>query len=311
MSASRVSVVVATVHRPDDLATTLEGLLAHTRRPFEIVVVDQSADQASRRACGRLLERPEVHYRRRRPPGLSAALNEGARHAKGPWIAVVGDDCSVGPGWLDGLDQLLQEREPAPSLIFANVLSAEHDPAEGFVPGCRIEEERWIRRPERAHRINGTTACMLFTRELWSLVGGFDESLGLGARFHAGEDLDLALRALLAGRTVGQSPAIEVTHRTAMSWAERAPVVRRNWYGSGAVFGKLARRHPLTAARALLGLGGRWTRGSSGVAVTYGRRPARSTMLRSFVRGFFAGLWAGSARDGHFRRRDSREELEA
>ena len=39
----KISVIIPTKNRADDLRCTLEGLIVQTRRPDEIIVVDQSA----------------------------------------------------------------------------------------------------------------------------------------------------------------------------------------------------------------------------------------------------------------------------
>jgi glycosyltransferase involved in cell wall biosynthesis len=43
--APRVSVVVCTRDRPDDLPVALDAILSSTYRDFELIVVDQSADE--------------------------------------------------------------------------------------------------------------------------------------------------------------------------------------------------------------------------------------------------------------------------
>ena len=155
------------------------------------------------------------------------------------------------------------------------MLAGPCDPAEGFVPGCVIEHEALATSLEDIHELSGTTACMALRREAWRALGGFDESLGLGGPLRSGEDLDLALRALRAGRHVLQTPAVEVEHLTPVLWGERKGVVRRNWYGSGAAFSKGLKLAPGPTMRALRRLAGRWRGGGSGVAATTGRgRPA-------------------------------------
>jgi hypothetical protein len=145
---------------------------------------------------------------------------------------------------------------------------------------------------------------MFVRRRAWRSLGGFDETLGVGASLRSAEDLDLALRALHDGHLVLQTPAIEVTHHSPVAWGERATVVRRNWYGSGAVMAKWLKLAPLQMVRALVRLAGRWVDGGSGVAATYGVKPARGAMLMGFVTGFAAGLlWPVDRRERLFRRR--------
>ena len=298
----RIAVVIATVHRPDDVVRAVESVLASSYPSFEVLVVDQSsdgraaADLAPYEADGRLRRLAVAE------PRLSRALNTGAANSEADLVAITGDDCVVPVGWLAAVEDAFAEND-AVAIVFGSVLAGPCDPAEGFVPGCVIEHEALATSLEDIHELSGTTACMALRREAWLALGGFDESLGLGGPLRSGEDLDLALRALRAGRHVLQTPAVEVEHLTPVLWGERKGVVRRNWYGSGAAFAKGLKLAPGPTMRALRRLAGRWRGGGSGVAATYGPRPARAAMLVGFASGFLVGLlWPISRRTGMFRR---------
>src|SRR5581483_11263448 len=51
------------------------------------------------------------------------------------------------------------------------------------------------RRIHAKHEVEGVGGCMALRRDVWSTLNGFDEMLGLGAPFPAGEEGDLAIRA--------------------------------------------------------------------------------------------------------------------
>ena len=228
--------MIATVHRPDDVVRAVESVLACSYPSFEVLVVDQSsdgraaADLAPYEADGRLRRLVVAE------PRLSRALNTGAANSEADLVAITGDDCVVPVGWLAAVENAFAEND-AVAIVFGSVHAGPCDPAEGFVPGClhrargSCDESRGHPRAQRHDRLHGAT------REEWLALGGFDESLGLGGPLRSGKDLDLALRALRAGRHVLQTPAVEVEHLTPVLWGERK-VVRRNWYGSGAAFSK-------------------------------------------------------------------------
>ena len=283
VSRPGITVVIATVHRPDDLIDVLDSVLACTYEHLDVVIVDQSD------AFGRGRTDPRVRVHRPSTPGLSAALNTGIRAAEGELIAITGDDCVVDPDWLDQIAHTFEVNRRA-AIAFGSVAAGPCDPSVGFVPGCSIEAEAVIETLHDVHRLSGTTACMALRRSAWSTLGGFDEHLGLGAPFHSAEDLDLALRALRAGYPVLQTPQIHVEHRTPVRWEERSSVIRRNWFGSGAAFAKNLKLSPSPMAAALAKLTQRWIAGGSGVAATYGVEPDRGAMLAGFASGFVAGL---------------------
>jgi glycosyl transferase family 2 len=297
----RIAVVLATVHRPADLVRALTCVLQSAYRDYEVVIVDQGGDPETIAGVARFTQDPRVRYTRMARLGLSAALNHAARLTDANLIAITGDDCTMRPDWLDAL--VPEFADPRVAALFGSVASAPCDAARGFVPGCRIDAPFTARALEELHRMSGTTACMAIRRRAWNELGGFDEALGVGAPLRSAEDLDFALRALHAGMLVVQTPAVEVTHHSPVAWQERGSVVRRNWYGSGAVIAKWLKLAPPPMVRALVSLVGRWMGGGSGVAATYGTRPARGAMLAGFATGFTVGLaWPVDRRRRLFRR---------
>jgi GT2 family glycosyltransferase len=111
----RLSVVIPTHNRPDDLAELIESLQASSPPPDEIVVVDdyQGAD-----VLGEFRVRfPDVVVERLPERGyITGARNAGARRAGGEYLFFVDDDNVV-----------------APDCIRLCVEAAEADPARGVV----------------------------------------------------------------------------------------------------------------------------------------------------------------------------------
>ena len=142
---------------------------------------------------------------------------------------------------------------------------------------------------------------MAVRRSTWIDLGGFDEMLGVGARFRSGEDLDFAIRSLLRGEWVLQTPGPRVMHRSPTAVGDRGALIRRNWFGSGAALAKCTRMAPAQTLVTLARLGLRWRAGGSAVAETYGPKPDRIGMLAGFTRGFATGLLAPiERRSDHF-----------
>jgi GT2 family glycosyltransferase len=84
-------------------------------------------------------------------------------------------------------------------------------------------------------------ANMAFRRLALDDAGPFDELLGAGARFRAGEDHDMVLRVLAAGWAVVHEPGAVVAHR---QWRNRRQVIRLEYgygLGAGAFAAKTAR----------------------------------------------------------------------
>ena len=89
---------------------------------------------------------------------------------------------------------------------------------------------------------------MALRRELWQRLGGFDEMLGAGGCFGAGEEGDFALRALRGGYHVYETPEVVLTHLGFRTWEEGRRLIPNYWYGTGAMFAK-KRRGPRRGSR--------------------------------------------------------------
>ncbi len=197
-AAARIAVVIATVHRPADVVRAVASALESPFPRFEVIVVDQSGGAETRAGLEPLMADRRVRHTGMARRGLSAALNHGAASTEAELIAITGDDCTMRPDWLDAMARAF-DGDPAVAVVFGHVASGPCDPAHGFVPGCDIDTPFTATVLEDLHRMSGTTACMAVRRRVWRDLGGFDETLGVGAPLRSGEDLDLALRALHAG----------------------------------------------------------------------------------------------------------------
>jgi hypothetical protein len=71
---------------------------------------------------------------------------------------------------------------------------------------------RVVRNIREKARVEGVGACMAIRRSLLTALGGFDEELGAGAQLYSAEDTDIAVRALLAGFYVCETPDAAVYH---------------------------------------------------------------------------------------------------
>jgi glycosyltransferase involved in cell wall biosynthesis len=216
-------VILNTRDRPALLEQTLATLPRSMRPGDELVVVDSASRDP---AVGRIAEAAGARVVRCDVPGTSRAKNAGLAATTAPLIAFTDDDCTPAAGWTEAIAAALGDR------------------SVGFVAG-RVQGEDGpvalsVTTEQRPRRFAGPTdpievghgANMGFRRVALEAIGGFDTSLGGGARFRAAEDHDVFWRILQAGWAGVYEPAALVTHR---QWRSRAQAVRLEYsYGLGA-----------------------------------------------------------------------------
>lgn len=272
-----VSVVVCTRNRSDILAGCLDRLAGLTYGDVEIVVVDNApSDDSTRRVVEKAAADDErFRYVLEPVPGLSAARNRGLAEARGGYVAYTDDDVAVDEAWIQGLLKGFHRRPDAgcvTGLVCTAGISGDAEwyfdaRAASWSTRCEPQEFdlRGTGRPNALYPyspgIFGTGANFAFDRELLRALGGFDEALGAGTRTRGGEDLDMFVRVLRAGRAIVYEPAAVVWHHHR---ADHAALLQQLFgYGTGlAAFvtkcltqagtrGEIARRIPLGLYRML------------------------------------------------------------
>jgi glycosyltransferase involved in cell wall biosynthesis len=282
--------VICTRNRGPAVVQTVRTLLANDYAHFEIIVVDQSDDERTKQALRPFLATDQVTYLKTPTRGLAAGRNLGIQTAsKSEYIAITDDDCQVPPNWLSAMVQAF-EVDSRIGLVFGNVVPAAHDRQAGFVPAYERRESFLARAMRDKHEVEGIGGCMGLRRSVWCALSGFDEMLGLGARFPAGEEGDVAIRALLARYFVYETPAVHLVHCGFYTWREARSVVYRNWFGTGAMLIKHLRCRHWSVAPLLFRIAWRWAFARSRSAASLGMRSYMWLRLRAFLHGMVAGL---------------------
>ncbi|MDO8108568.1 glycosyltransferase family 2 protein [Isoptericola sp. b441] len=256
MSAPEVRVVCVTYHPGPELDEFASSLADATRRPVELVLVDNGTDAtvagdvAARHGAQLLVAGRNLGY--------GGAANLGAAGSSAPWIVVANPDVVWAAGALDALlDGGL--RHPGAGALGPRVLnpdgttypSARALPGLGRGIGHALLGRAWPGNPwtsayldaERADPDAERTAgwlsgsCLLLRRAAFEQVGGFDDGY-----FMFFEDVDLGDRLGRAGWSSVFVPSAVVTHAQGTSWRERPEAMIRAHHASAARY--LARRYP-------------------------------------------------------------------
>jgi glycosyltransferase involved in cell wall biosynthesis len=222
-----VSAAVCTRNRTGMLRRALSALTKQSRRPIEIIVVDNAPDSdESLRMID--AEFPCVRYHREDAPGLDFARNRALREAVGDIVAYLDDDVVVAPNWIDAIAVAFTD-DPDAAICTGRVEALSLDTAGqrlfedngGFSCGddvIRLPNDpnvppKVFRRPLIARSIRVGAGCSLAIRRQVALaLGGFDVALDMGKPLPGGGDHDMIWRALLDNRSVVYEPTIYARH---------------------------------------------------------------------------------------------------
>jgi len=227
-----ISLIVATLHRVDEVERLLASLDDQTYKDFEVLIIDQNDDDRLRPV---FQSHPNLVIRHiRSEHGLSRGRNVALPVAKGDFICFPDDDC-----WypIDLLSKVLAwfslHRE------FAGLFVCLRD-VDGTPVGPRWPKQACVCTRENLWDI-GLSAGVFLRRELVDANGLFNESVGLGSGspYQSGEDIDYNLRPLERGFKMWFEPSLTVHHPN-MHSSER---LRRTTYGYALGGGYIQRLH--------------------------------------------------------------------
>ena len=105
------TVIVPTHNRPLQLACCIEALskLEYPVNRFEVIVVDDGGTASVAELQDAFRDSLSLTVVRQEPAGPAAARNNGARHAKGRFLAMTDDHCAPAPDWLSRLQEAFEQ----------------------------------------------------------------------------------------------------------------------------------------------------------------------------------------------------------
>ncbi|MDR3715055.1 MAG: glycosyltransferase [Puia sp.] len=216
----KLTVVICTRNRPGAIGACIEALLHSADPEFELIVVDNAPDDDSTERVIRSF--PSVRYVREPRKGLDIARNTGARLASHALIAYTDDDVVVDPYWTLYLKSCFSDPlvMAVTGLVIPYALQTRSQYIfernwgfnKGYLP--RLFDHRYfLENLESGVRVwdIGAGANMAFRREIFDLVGWFDERLDVGAAGCSG-DSELWYRILAEGWNCLYLPHLFVYH---------------------------------------------------------------------------------------------------
>jgi GT2 family glycosyltransferase len=224
------------------LQQCLSALEKQSTADFEVIVVDNgssddSVDWLKREAAWVRLIALEENL------GFSAAVNQGIQASRAPYIVLLNNDTLARPDWLAQLVKAMNENPEAsfgaslmllfepPHLIDSAGDGFSFYAGDGFNIGAgesagEHSEPAWV--------FGACAGAAIYRRSLFQDIGLFDEDF-----FLVFEDVDISLRAQVAGHRCLYIPEAVVYHHRGASTASASKQVRlRAWRNHLWVAGK-------------------------------------------------------------------------
>jgi len=252
MQPGLTSIIVLAWNGWEHTQKCLASVFAHTKQPYEVIVVDNGSTDGTVDELRRLAaQKPQMRViANRHNRGFAAGNNQGLAIARGEFVLFLNNDTIVTAGWLKRMRSVL-EREPNVGIVgpVSNSVSGPQlvpDAVYDLPAGLQAYATRWAGEHDgdtvAANRVVGF--CLLARTELVDRIGGLDEQFGSG-NF---EDDDFCVRAAHAGYQARIARDVFI-HHTGSQTFKAAKIdyrqsLERNW-------GLFKSKWNLPAARAL------------------------------------------------------------
>lgn len=204
----RISVIIPHLNQPDMLQNCLASLVAGSRQPDEIFVVDNGSRTLPEAICAGF---DGVTLLQERTPGPGPARNHGIAHASGDILAFIDADCLADPAWLAEAEAAMAD--PAAQILGGDVRIAYVDQDDLTV--LEAYESIYAYRMDRYIAREGFTGTgnLVIRPEIFADVGPF---AGIGVA----EDRDWGQRATARGHTIRYVGAMRIYHPARTDFSE-------------------------------------------------------------------------------------------
>ncbi|MHB1739391.1 MAG: glycosyltransferase family 2 protein [Actinomycetes bacterium] len=197
-----VSVIIPTWNGRELLEGCLLALDRQTRRPDEIIVVDNGSVDGT--VPWLVTAWPDVRVvALAQNTGFAPAVNRGIAEATGSLLVLLNNDATADPRWLQSLADAAGSTDEAVGFFASKIVSA----VDGRVESVGDVVDRAGRGRQRGYGqaddgrfdavvevFSACGAAAMYRQSMLARIGGFDDTF-----FAYYEDLDLGFRALLAG----------------------------------------------------------------------------------------------------------------
>lgn len=218
-SGGLASIVMLSWNAPQFTKLALESIRAHTKYPYEIIIVDNGSEAETTDWLRTLTDAQVIFNPSNR--GFAHGCNQGIAAASGDYVVLLNNDVVVTDGWLENLIAAL-ERDPALGVTScrSNRVAGNQQVVDA-VYNDLVEMQSYADRRRRDHAQTGYLSdrviglCLCIDRVVLEQIGGIDERFGMG-NF---EDDDFCMRVRAAGYKILVCNDVFIHHFGSQSFA--------------------------------------------------------------------------------------------
>lgn len=227
-----VSLIMPTLNRFDDIYIFLDSLCEQTYKEFELIIVDQNENYKVKEISDKYVDRLKINYIKSDKKGLSYNRNIGIDAANGEILAFPDDDCAYKSDTIEKTVNFFKENKDYKIRSCKTMDFNEVDTFKRMYNGtCDINSLNVM------DTITSITFFVLFEDKNYLK---FDERLGVGGKFGAGEEIDYILELLSRGYK-GKYFGDDIIYHPAKKHSKSKEKYQRDYnYGRG--FGALCKK---------------------------------------------------------------------
>lgn len=167
-----VSVVIPCYNDKDYIQEAVQSVLDQTFQDFEIIVVDDGSNQATKRKIS-YIKNKKLQIITQKNQGLSTARNNGIKASSAEYILILDGDDTVDTSFLEKAVAILEENQAIGAVSsYCNLFIKNHQVINKHLPkGGGIDNFLFD---------NNSVSFALIRKKRWEEIGGYDEQMKSG-----------------------------------------------------------------------------------------------------------------------------------
>ena len=187
----KFSFLIGTLNRSHTIMHCVDSLLNQKYSNFEIIIIDQSTNNETEKLI-RDLNNSQIVYEHVDFTGLSKARNRALQIATGDYVSLVDDDAFYYADYLEKAYYHLKDYANENTILSGYIYDTDTD---ADFAGYNSHFDNKVL-PYRIVLKTCPSAGLIIPMSAFNACGVFDENLGVGAAFGAGEETDFLIRAM-------------------------------------------------------------------------------------------------------------------